>query len=181
MMSDFPEIIATPWKARKFSLSDLPMVQEASKDPLIPLISTIPAEYSEEEGVAYIKRQWSRFDTGEGYAFAVANHETDQAVGFAFLCFRGKDRERASLGYWVIESFRGRGIAKTILKEIVQWAQRDLSIERLELYVEPWNVASIKTAKAAGFKEEGLMRRWEKVGHERKDMIMMSLIKESVH
>ncbi len=68
-----------------------------------------------------------------------------------------------------------------MLKAIVDWAQHDLEIERLELYVEPWNIASLKTAKALGFQEEGLMRRWEKVGEERKDMFMMSLINEGVH
>jgi RimJ/RimL family protein N-acetyltransferase len=175
-MNNFPELMASPWKARKFLLSDLPMVEMASKDSFIPLISTIPKDYSEDEGIAYIKRQWSRFDSGEGYAFAVAKQDTDQAVGFAFLCFRGKDRGRASLGYWIIEGFRGQGAAKTVLKAIVNWAQRDLGIERLELYVEPWNIASLKTAKALGFEEEGLMRRWEKIGNERKDMYMMSLI-----
>lgn len=180
-MTEFPEIAAAPWKARKFSLIDLPMVETASRDPFIPLISTIPRNYSEEEGIAYIKRQWSRFDTGEGYAFAVAKQDTDQAVGFVFLCYRGKDRGRASLGYWVVEPFRQKGIAKTVLKAIVDWAQRDLEIERLELYIEPWNIASLKTAKALGFQEEGLMRRWEKIGNERKDMLMLSLIKQSVH
>lgn len=181
MMIEFPEIVATPWKARKFSLTDLPMVEAASRDPFIPLISTIPSQYSEMEGMAYVKRQWSRFESGEGYAFAVAKQETDQAVGFVFVCFRGKDRGRASLGYWVIEDFRRQGVASTILKGIINWAQQELKIERLELYVEPWNEASIKTATALGFEEEGLMRRWEKVGDERKDMIMMSLIFEQVH
>ncbi len=157
------------------------MVEVASKDPFIPLISTIPPKYSKEEGVAYIERQWNRFDSGEGYAFAVAKQDTDQAVGFVFLCYRGKDRGRASLGYWIIEPFRRQGIAKTVLKAIVDWAQRDLAIERLELYAEPWNVASLKTAKSLGFQEEGLMRRWEKIGNERKDMLMLSLINGSVH
>lgn len=180
-MTDFPEIISAPWKARKFSMADLPMVECASHDPFIPLISTIPPQYSEEEGIAYIKRQWSRYDTGEGYAFAIARQDTDEAVGFAFLCFRGKDKGRASLGYWIIKNYRRQGIAKTILKGVVDWAQEILKIELLELYVEPWNIASIKTAKSLGFQEEGLMRRWEIVGKERKDMIMMSLISETVH
>ena len=180
-MYDFPEIVAPPWKARKFELSDLPMVEAASKDTFIPLISTIPQDYSEKEGIAYLKRQWSRFETGEGYAFAIAKNDTDQAVGFSFVCFRGKDKGRASLGYWVIESFRKQGAAKTTLKGIINWVQNDLKVERLELYVEPWNEASIKTAKSLGFSEEGLMRRWEKIGNERKDMIMMSLINDSMY
>jgi RimJ/RimL family protein N-acetyltransferase len=42
------------------------------------------------------------------------------------------------------------------------------------LYVEPWNVASIRTAEGAGFQREGLLRSWQEVGGVRKDMYMYS-------
>ncbi len=49
---------------------------------------------------------------------------------------------------------------------------REEAIPRLELYVEPWNLASIRTAEMSGFKREGLLRSWQEVGDERKDMYM---------
>jgi RimJ/RimL family protein N-acetyltransferase len=49
-----------------------------------------------------------------------------------------------------------------------------LRIARLELYVEPWNTASIRTAESAGFQREGLLRSWQEVGGIRKDMYMYS-------
>jgi ribosomal-protein-alanine N-acetyltransferase len=53
---------------------------------------------------------------------------------------------------------------------------RELRIPRRELYAEPWNQASIQTAEKAGFRGEGLLRSWQAVGGERKDMIMHSLL-----
>jgi RimJ/RimL family protein N-acetyltransferase len=44
----------------------------------------------------------------------------------------------------------------------------------MELYVEPWNTASIRTAEKAGFRREGLLRGWQEVGGERKDMYMFA-------
>ena len=60
----------------------------------------------------------------------------------------------------------------TPLKTLTFWALGVLGIPRLELYVEPRNEASIRTAERAGFRQEGLLRSWQEVGGERKDMLM---------
>jgi RimJ/RimL family protein N-acetyltransferase len=52
----------------------------------------------------------------------------------------------------------------------------ELRIPRLELYVEPWNEASWRTAERVGFTREGLLRSWQLVGTERRDMFMYSLL-----
>jgi ribosomal-protein-alanine N-acetyltransferase len=56
------------------------------------------------------------------------------------------------------------------------WALGELRISRLQLYVEPWNVASQRTAERVGFQREGLLRSWQQVGEERRDMIMYSML-----
>jgi RimJ/RimL family protein N-acetyltransferase len=45
---------------------------------------------------------------------------------------------------------------------------------QLELYVEPWNEGSWRTAEHACFYREGLLRGWEPVGDKRRDMYMHS-------
>jgi RimJ/RimL family protein N-acetyltransferase len=72
----------------------------------------------------------------------------------------------------VIRSARGRRAAVRSLQALALWAFRDLRIPRLQLYVEPWNTASIVTAERAGFAREGLMRSWQEVGGSRRDMYM---------
>ncbi len=176
MIGNFPEFELPLWRIRKFKITDLDLVEKASLDSLIPLITSVPSKFSEEEGKSYIKRQWDRYDKNTGYSFAIAKKDNDQAIGSVYLGLRNIEDGRASLGYWVIEGFRGMGVAKAVLMEIVKWARSDLGIPRLELCVEPWNIGSIKTAECAGFEQEGLMRSWQKVGEQRKDMIMMSLV-----
>jgi len=176
MTDIFPEFDIPPWRIRKFKMSDINLVRAASADPLIPLITTIPSVFTEKAAQAYIERQWSRYNDRIGYSFAIAEAGTDNAIGSIYLGLRNIEDGRASVGYWIIQDFRGKGIAKTALGKIAEWAQNELQIPRLELYVEPWNTGSIKTAESSGFKQEGLMRSWQKVGNERKDMIMMSRI-----
>jgi len=177
-MRTFPEFFIPPWKVRKFELTDLDLVEEASKDELIPLMTTIPKEYSKDEGESYIKRQWNRFDSGVGYSFAIEDTRIERAIGNIYVGLKEEDKERASIGYWVLKSHRGKGTIKTVLKPVIEWLQKDLGIVRIELYIEPWNVASLKTAVHLGFEEEGLIKSWQKIGGIRKDMIMFSKIRQ---
>jgi [ribosomal protein S5]-alanine N-acetyltransferase len=167
-----PALEAGPFRLRPFMLGDLDVVREASADPLIPLITTVPAAFTQDEGRRYIERQWSRAEQGTGYSFAIADAVTDRAVGQAGLWLSSVSEGRASVGYWVAESGRGRRAAAFAVRALVCWGHQARHIPRLELYVEPWNTASIRTAERAGFQREGLLRGWQEVGGERKDMFM---------
>jgi RimJ/RimL family protein N-acetyltransferase len=171
-----PTLMAGPFLLRPFALSDVDVVREASEDPHIPLITTVPsvAAYSADEGRRFIERQWSRAAMGTGYSFAIADAVSGQAVGQAGLWLRDITRGRAELGYWVAGSARGRRAASHAVRAISPWAHDELRIPRLELYVEPWNTGSIRVAEGAGFHREGLLRSWQEVGGIRKDMYMYS-------
>jgi ribosomal-protein-alanine N-acetyltransferase len=169
-----PTLVATPFRLRGFEMSDLGLVGEASSDPHIPLITTVPAVFSESEGVAFIERQWSRAGLGEGCPFVIAEDGSDRGVGAIALMLRNLDEGRASIGYFVVKSARGHGAATHALRAVAAWGLRELGIPRLELFVEPWNAASIVTAERCGFRREGLLRAWQKVGTERRDMFMYS-------
>ncbi|GGW65788.1 N-acetyltransferase [Streptomyces lucensis JCM 4490] len=175
---DVPELAAGEgFTLRPWRMSDLGLVREASEDDYIPLITTVPAPFSEAEGVAFVERQWGRATTRTGYPFVIVSPD-GEPVGNVGLWLKDMGQGRASLGYWVVKSARGRGAAGTALEAVVGWARRELCIPRLELYVEPWNSASWRTAERVGFQREGLMRSWQQVGTERRDMFMYSLLSD---
>jgi len=181
-----PTLTAGPFRLRAFTLADVDAVREASADPHIPLITTVPAVFTEDEGRSFIERQWSRAEQGTGYSFAIADGGTGggtdagiaggtgRAVGQIGLWLKDAGNGRASIGYWVIQSARGRGAAAASLRALAAWALDELAIPRLELNVEPWNTASVMTAERSGFRREGLMRSWQEVGGTRRDMYMYS-------
>ena len=49
-------------------------------------------------------------------------------------------------------------------------------MKRIELWIEPSNVASLTVAERAGFTREGLLRSFMEIGGERRDMLMYSLL-----
>lgn len=172
-----PTITGERVTLREFSEDDIDLVLSVVNDPLIPQITSVPAAGDEDDARAYIRRQQSRAPSGEGFQFAVVENSSRAAVGQIGLTFKDSNRERASVGYWISPEHRQRGLAAVALDEVSKWALRAVSIQRLELYVEPWNEGSWRAAESVGFSREGLLRSWERVGSERRDMYMYSLVR----
>lgn len=55
--------------------------EPVSADPLLPLITTVPASGTVEDALAYIARQHDRLRTGAGYSFAIGENHSAQPVG----------------------------------------------------------------------------------------------------
>ena len=175
-----PVLAAPPFHLRGFEDRDVPMVAEAASDPLILLASSVPAAAGEEGARQFVRDQQHRLGDGFGYSFVIADDVGDRAVGSIGLWLRDLDLGRASVGYWVLGSARRRGAASAALRAVVRWALLDLGVARLELAVEPHNTASTRTAERAGFVLEGLLRSWQVVGAERRDVYLYSLLRSDL-
>ncbi len=174
--SSMPTLTSPLVVLRPFERRDAALVAAAAGDPLVPLITTVPSSGGDEDVQAYIARQHDRLPSGVGYSFAIADAHSDEAVGQIGLWTGEVDRGRASIGYWIGPAFRRRGYATAALRTLTEWALSLEDVHRLQLFVEPWNEASWRAAEAAGYQREGLLRRWERVGDELKDMYAYSLI-----
>jgi ribosomal-protein-alanine N-acetyltransferase len=74
------------------------------------------------------------------------------------LLHRDIYRITAELGYWLGESYWGRGIATRAVRAIIQWAFESLALERIQARVFDSNVASCRVLEKAGFTREGRLR-----------------------
>ena len=168
---DLPRLPGRRVVLRDWRDSDAGTVQEASRDPLIPTMTTVPTTDGEPEALAFISRQHERMRTGAGYVFAIAD-PSDRAVGHIGLFFVPGSGARASIGYWIAPAHRRQGYAAEALGLLTSWAVQNLAVDRLELYVEPWNTGSWRAAERAGFQREGLLRAWERIAGTPRDMYL---------
>ncbi|MET8172082.1 GNAT family N-acetyltransferase [Streptomyces clavifer] len=166
-MTAGPDFVLRPWE-----MSDLSLVREAAADDYIPLITTIPSPYSDEEAEAFVRRQWERAETGAGYPFAIVRTRDRRPVGSIGLWLGEAAEGRATVGYWMTGPARRQGVAGAALRTVTTWALHELGIPRVQLLVEPWNTASARTAESAGYVSEGLLRSWQRIGDRRRDMVM---------
>ena len=146
---------------------------ELSADPYLPLIGTIPAEYSDEAGRAYLERQHQRLHDEAGFSFAVARRIDDVAVGGAGLWLAARwRRARDRFG-----GLRHRAAVpeRRLRHRRPGWPSpgspgRDRTCDRVDLYIEPDNAASIAVAEHAGYLRLGLLPGHDEIGGRRRDM-----------
>ncbi len=176
-----PPLLDGAIRLRPWTLRDLLVVEQASHDPYIPTVTSVPSAYTDEAGRAWIERQWQRLADGQGMSLCVADARTDVALGFVGISFEHRARGRASLGYWVVPAAHGRGIAAAAVRLLSAWAFSTLGIPRLELLVEPDNLASRRVAERADFQAEGILRSFEEFQGRRADLIIFSLLATDLH
>ena len=168
-----PELGDDTLRLRQWSFLDTACIQEASVDPRIPEGTTVPAEYDDDAGRAFIERQWSRLDNGEGISLAMEPAARGRAVGLVVLMLRPQPGV-AGLGYWVVNSARGQGYATRAVRLLSDWALRDVGIKRVEAWVEPGNEASLRVLETVGFEVEGRLRSFLSFPTRRADALVLS-------
>ncbi len=133
-----PSLASKQVVLRPFEDEDVALIMEASRDPHIPLITSVPTSDDPVEARRYIDRQRSRVVEEVGYSFAIADAATNEPLGQIGLWPRDLSQGRASIGYWIVSSRRRNGLATAALRAISEWGLQLSELHRLELYVEPW-------------------------------------------
>ncbi|WP_306368505.1 GNAT family N-acetyltransferase [Nocardiopsis sp. CC223A] len=161
-----------PFLLRPWQEGDLPLVMAAAADPYTAAVTTLPDPCDEAAARRYIDGRALVLSRGIGVPLVIADARTGQGVGGLTLSLRDAAEGRASLGYWVAPAHRRRGAAAHALGLAAAWAHDALGVPRLELAIEPWNTGSLRAAETAGFRREGLMRQWQEIGGERRDLYL---------
>jgi [ribosomal protein S5]-alanine N-acetyltransferase len=174
-----PELRNGPILLRPVTLSDLPLIRAAAEDAYIPSITSVPPAYSDDNGRAFIARQQKLALDGHGYPFVIADASgPHQGLGALGLWLREIENGRASIGYWIVPAARGRHAAGFALQAAVAHAFDILAIPRLQLFIEPWNAASQRTAEYGGFTQEALLHGWERIGGTQHDAYCYALLQQ---
>ncbi|MEI7488077.1 MAG: GNAT family N-acetyltransferase [Chryseobacterium sp.] len=73
---------------------------------------------------------------------------------------RGRAEKRAELGYVLAKKYWGRGIVTKAVKIALQKGFEDLGIVRIEAYVDPHNMGSVRVLEKAGMCKEGYLKKY---------------------
>ncbi len=87
----------------------------------------------------------------------------------------------AFIGYSIDEQYSGRGITSDAVLHVMRFAFNTLRLNRLEAYVAPGNVASIRVLEKAGFEKEGLLRKLLYINGEWVDHFIYAALNEEFY
>ena len=153
-----PELRSDRVLLREWTMGDLACVEGASRAGY-SRGTTIPVHYTEDEGRAWIGRQWSRQTSGQGLSLAIADPSKAEAIGLVYLGLKGIEGH-CELGYWLIPEVHRQGLGTAAVRLVSQWVLHDTDVYRVVAHVEPANTASIALLRKCGFTEEGLLRSY---------------------
>ncbi|OCN01164.1 hypothetical protein A7X67_07275 [Clostridium sp. W14A] len=83
------------------------------------------------------------------------------------------------LGYRLDEKNQCRGYMTEAVEAVTGYAFRELGLHRIEANVMPRNKASLRVLEKAGYREEGVARRYLKINGVREDHIHMVRLNEA--
>ena len=159
---------------------DIEAIVEAVQDPDIPRFTTVPSPYGADEAKLWQRTAAAGLRSGSDLATVVVDAEDGTLLGSVGLHNLDPESGRCSAGYWVAAPARGHGVAARGLRLLCGYAFGELGVQRIELWIEPANAASLGVAEAVGFHREGLLRSFMHVGGRRRDMLMYSLLPDDL-
>ncbi len=91
---------------------------------------------------------------------------------------RGQGDRLGQLSWTLYPPYRGQGLATRAVLLLLRYAFDELRIERVEAYVAPDNIASLRVAARCGLRREGLLRRRETTGAVRRDQVLLGRLRD---
>ncbi len=138
------------------------LLRETSRQHLEPFE---PAWADDELSTSAFRRRLKRYRRdrrqGTGASFLVLRGSDATLVGGVTLTnIRRGVTQSASVGYWIGLPYVRNGYASDALQTVLGYAFNHLGLNRVEAACMPSNQASIGVLERAGFRSEGLARRY---------------------
>jgi ribosomal-protein-alanine N-acetyltransferase len=142
---------------RPWTLGDLPSLVRHANNRNISrqLRDVFPYPYTDGDGLAFVQMA-SAVEPPTALAIEV---DGEACGGVGLVLRSGNERHTAEVGYWLGESYWGRGVGPDALRLVTRYAVDAFGLARLDAFVVATNTRSCRTLEKAGYVLEGRTRR----------------------
>lgn len=135
--------------------------------------------YTEDAQLRKILESMQLMRVNREYSFGIYTKGRHQLIGHISLyAIKKLPYSSAFIGYSIDERFTRKGIASEAVNHLVRFGFNELNLHRIEAYVSPKNIGSIKVLERANFVREGLLRKLLYINGVWEDHYMYSILKE---
>jgi RimJ/RimL family protein N-acetyltransferase len=162
-MIKLPEIRTKRLLLRPFRLHDADDVFEYASDAEWAKYQVnIPQPFTRNEAQEFVTRfanpqQWS-----EVAMFAMVRH--NKVIGQVYLNAPDLVNERAEIGYMLLRSLWGQGLATEATQAVIDWSFQTLNLNKIFATCDIRNTGSWRVMEKLGMTREGLLRnhfKWQ--------------------
>ncbi len=141
-------------RLRRWREDDVAAVVTLQSDPQTARFVPVASPFGPAEGRAWLERSELLWADGAAASLAV---EQDGAVVGQLVTIRKPDPGVVELGWGVLPTARGRGVAGRAVQLLLPWIA-SLGVVRVEARVDVDNAPSLRVADSAGLAREGVLR-----------------------
>jgi ribosomal-protein-alanine N-acetyltransferase len=156
---------------------DAPALFKLASDPEVTRWFSWGPYEREEEAHAYIRRLPTQRATGEQLDLIVVHHEHGP-IGITGISELSRRDRRGMVGTWFGRAHWGTGANRESKALVARLAFGPMGLERLGAYTNVENGRSEAALRNAGFRHEGVLRRWHRHGDRQLDVGMWSMLRE---
>jgi RimJ/RimL family protein N-acetyltransferase len=144
------------------------------EDPTIGVMIGAETDPTEEDALRQATEEPA---PGRLPPLAIADAGSLEFLGSIGLYRINEHHRRGEVGFWLLPSARGRGLAARAVKLVTGWAFESLGFDRVELTTAPDNAATRRLAARLGFVEEGVMSERNLERGRRVDVVMLAVLR----
>ena len=128
-------------------------------DAVLKWLVAAPYPYSLADAEKWIGEVNARHETGRPLSFAFALKETDELMGCGGLdgVLRNLGHGEIALGYWLGNTYRGKGFATEIMREMLRYGFHDLGLTAIYAHADPSNEPSQNVMRKIGMSFMGMV------------------------
>ncbi len=99
------------------------------------------------------------YHMGKEYHFGIFNRFTDRLIGqISLYDVKQLPYMKGTIGYSMSEEMTGKGRMTEAIQLLTRYGHRRLRLRRIEAYVSPENIGSVRVLERNGYEREGTMR-----------------------
>lgn len=144
---------------RKYRPEDAAGIVEAVQESVATVgawLDWCDKSYGLAEAEAWIAHTAASWDKADMFAFAVVDATSGDYLGGVGLNKVDQDHHAANLGYWIRQSYQGRGVGTQAARLAIGYAFEHLKLTHIEIVCGAANRPSRRVAEKTGSRFEGL-------------------------
>ena len=138
---------------RPFKLSDAGELQRAvlvSVGHISPWLDWCSPGYSLRDAQMWVAESMALWQQGRAFRWVMLGEDRRKILGSVEVSVPTLEAPVGRMGYWVRRGASGQGVCSQAAAQALDWVFLTLGLQRVELFIQPANEASIRVAQKLG-------------------------------
>jgi len=172
----------------KLQVNDKILLKELGLKDVVAIFNTIDTEREYlgkwlpfvelTKDVSYTRTFVENYIDAEERDLTCAIYYETEFVGIIGLKDTDYDNLKTEIGYWLSESYQGKGIITQSCKALINYAFEELNLNRIQIKAADGNLKSCAIPERLGFIKEGIERDGELHSYGFVDLVIFGLLKK---